>query len=251
MKLGSLFSGIDGFGLAAERVGWEVVFQVDNDKFCLDLLEQNFKGIKKYDEIRNFNAKPYRNSVDIVSGGFPCQDISIAGLGEGILGTRSGLWSEMARVIEEACPKYVVIENSPQLLNKGFEKILHDLSKIGYDAEWECLSAAEFGYPHKRNRLWVVAYPTVQRWRGILYMLKRVVNERKKAEKTLDTHCNPFLQFEQRCGEPAVFGVDDGLPKRLDVVKRLGSLGNSLVPDIPTEIFKIINAVEKQLITCH
>ncbi|WP_394364104.1 DNA cytosine methyltransferase [Chryseobacterium arthrosphaerae] len=96
--------------------------------------------------------------MDIISGGFPCQDISVAGKMAGIKGERSGLWSQMWRVIRMVRPRYVIIENSPALLIRGFEQVLCDLSKIGYDAEWQVISNVAFGYPHKRERLYAIAY---------------------------------------------------------------------------------------------
>ena len=246
MTHASLFTGIGVFDKAAQDIGWELIFQCEIDNFCSNILNQNFPGVKNLGDINNAKTKSYNNTIDIISGGFPCQDISISGLGEGIFGKRSGLWSQFARIIEETNPKYVVIENSPQLLKRGFEKVLHDLSEIGYDAEWECLSASEFGFDHKRERLFIIAYPNAQRRRGILHGIKRSRKEANKKETTLDTQCNPFLRFEQRYSKPAVFGMDDGSATRLDVIKRLGAIGNAVVYDIAYQIFNIINEFEKK-----
>jgi DNA (cytosine-5)-methyltransferase 1 len=240
MKHGSLFSGIGGFDLAAEWMGWENVFQVEIDKYCTKVLEKNFPNTKRYGDIKEFDGTKYRGLIDIISGGFPCQNISISGRGEGIYGAKSGLWKEYYRIIKEIHPKYAVIENSPNLLKKGFEQILYDLSKIRYDAEWQCFCASDFGFPHERERLFIIAYPIIQRWRGILYLLKRSIIEKNKETNSLDTSCHPFLRFEERIGEPPVLRVDNGLSKRLDIIKRLGGLGNAIVPQIAYEIFKAI-----------
>ncbi len=244
MRHGSLFSGIGGFDLAAEWMGWENVFHCEIDKFCQKLLQQRFPGVAMHKDIKETDFKGYAKSIGIISGGFPCQDISVSGRGIGIKGAKSGLWSEYYRAIKEISPKYCVIENSTQLLRKGFETILCNLSEVGYDAEWECISASDFGLPHIRERVWVVAYPTSQRWSGILHMLKRSITEKNKATNPLDSQCHPFLRFEQSSGEPPVLGVVNGLPKRLDIVNRLGGCGNAIVPKIAYEIFKAIEQFE-------
>jgi DNA (cytosine-5)-methyltransferase 1 len=240
MKHGSLFSGIGGFDLASQWMGWENVFQVEWDSYCQKVLAKNFPNVKRYGDIKEFDGTKYRGLIDIISGGFPCQDISVSGQGRGIYGKRSGLWSEYYRLIQEITPKYVVIENSPNLLRKGFEQILDDLSKSGYDAEWQCLCASDFGHPHERERIFIIAYATIQRRRGILHNLKRSIIEKNKEANTLDSSRSPFLQFEERFSEPPVFRVVDGLSKRLDAINRLGACGNSIVPGIAYQIFKAI-----------
>ncbi len=233
----SVFTGIGVFDLAAQEAEFTNVFQVELDKWCHKILNQNFPNTDKYFDINEFNAKKYRGSIGVVSGGFPCQDISISGRGEGINGKRSGLWNEYSRVISEVLPEYVLIENSARITKKGLEKVLYDLSEIGYDAEWENFFATEFGKYHYRERLYILAYPNVQRWRGILHYIKRSLAKENSKTNPLDSQCSPFLQFEQRFGEPPVFRVDDGLAKRLDAVKRLGACGNAVVKDIPLRIF--------------
>lgn len=239
-----LFAGIGGFELAAKWKGWQTAFWCEIDPYCQSLLKQNFNTSIGYGDIRNTDFAIHKGKINILTGGFPCQDISLSGYGKGIYGERSGLWGEFARAIKEISPPYVVIENSPALLTRGFEKVLCDLAAIGYDAEWQCISAADIGFDHIRNRLWVVAYPVTQRWRGILHMLKRGIIETSKEANTLDTQGNPFLRFAERYGEPAVFGMADGLPKRVDVVKRLAGCGNAVVPQIPHMIYQMIEAIE-------
>lgn len=238
MTHGSLFTGIGVFDLAAEEAGLKNVFQVEIDQWCQKVLNKNFPTTDKYFDINEFNGKKYRSTIDFLSGGFPCQDISISGRGEGINGSRSGLWGQLYRVISETLPRYVLIENSPQLLKKGFERVLYDLSEIGYNAEWECFFASEFGKYHKRERLFVLAYPIAQRRTGVLHYIKRCLFEENAKTNALGSHRSPFLRFEQRFSEPAVLRVDDGLAKRLDALNRLGACGNAVVKDIPLRIFK-------------
>jgi DNA (cytosine-5)-methyltransferase 1 len=152
---GSLFSGIGGFEGGAELSGIKTIWSCEYEKFQRSILKKQFPETIQYDDIRTMQNPRY---VDIVSGGFPCQDISVAGKGKGINGERSGLWGEMFRICRIVRPRYVIIENSPALLYKGFEQVLCDLSSIGYNAEWQVLSNLSFGYPHLRERVYVIAY---------------------------------------------------------------------------------------------
>lgn len=110
-----------------------------------------------WDDVRTFDGKPWRGIVDVVSGGFPCQDISSAGKGAGIDGERSGLWREMARIIGEVRPQFAFVENSPMLTVRGLGRVLGDLAEMGFDARWGVVSAASQGAPHKRERIWIAA----------------------------------------------------------------------------------------------
>ena len=125
------------------------------------LLQRQRDGIMPrfpiWDDVRTFDGLPWRGIVDVVSGGFPCTDISAAGKGAGIDGEQSGLWREMARIVREVRPRYVFVENSPMLLVRGLGQVLGDLASIGYDCRWTCLSAADRGAPHKRDRIWILA----------------------------------------------------------------------------------------------
>lgn len=152
---GSLFSGIGGFELGAEMTGIDTLWNCEIEKFQGEILKNKFPHAERFTDITKTTGLRY---VDIISGGFPCQDISVAGKREGIKGKRSGLWSEMYRIIWEVRPKYVIIENSPALTISGLEQVLCDLSKIRYNAEWQCISNYAFGYPHKRERLYLIAY---------------------------------------------------------------------------------------------
>lgn len=167
MNVGSLFSGIGGFELGFERAGMRVSWQVEQDAYCRAVLARHFPDARRFEDVREVGARNLA-PVDLVCGGFPCQDLSSAGRGAGIDGARSGLWSEFARIVRELRPRYVVVENVPALLTgKGkrwdrgpIGRVLGDLAEARYDAEWACLSAREFGAPHLRKRVWIVAYPT-------------------------------------------------------------------------------------------
>ena len=143
---GSLFSGIGGFDLGFERAGIKTVWQVEIDSYCRRVLERHFPDSKRFSDIRECGAHnlPY---IDILSGGFPCQDISLAGKGASLSGHRSGLWFEMHRVICEVRPIIVVLENVAALLSRGFGEVLRDLAGAGFNAEWAVLRAEDFGAP--------------------------------------------------------------------------------------------------------
>lgn len=166
MNVGSLFAGIGGFDLGLERAGMRVAWQVELDPYCRAVLARHFPEARRFGDVREVGAQDLA-PVDLICGGFPCQDLSAAGRGAGIDGARSGLWAEFARIVRELRPGYVLVENVPALLTgKGKRwdrapvgRVLGDLAEAGYDAEWACLSAREFGAPHLRKRIWIVAYP--------------------------------------------------------------------------------------------
>jgi DNA (cytosine-5)-methyltransferase 1 len=159
----ALFAGAGGGILGGTLLGWRTVCAVEIEDYPRRvLLQRQADGILPrfpvWDDVNTFDGKPWRGKVDVISGGFPCQDISVAGLGAGIAGLRSGLWKHFARIIGEVQPHYVFIENSPNLRNKGLEVVLEDLWRLGYDARWGVVGAHHAGAPHKRNRIWIVAH---------------------------------------------------------------------------------------------
>ncbi len=157
MTFGSLFSGIGGIDIGLERVGFEPLWQCEVNKFCRKLLTKRWPDIKLYGDIKDIDEKTPR--PDVLCGGFPCQDISTANTkGKGLDGSKSGLWFEFYRVIRILRPRYVLVENVANLVNKGLDRILQGLAEIGYDAEWQVLSAAQFGAWHLRRRIFIVAY---------------------------------------------------------------------------------------------
>lgn len=160
----ALFSGAGGGILSGKLLGWKTVCAVEIDTYAASILiqRQNDKILEPFpiwDDISTFDGKEWNGFVDVVSGGFPCQDISAAGKGKGIEeGERSGLWKEMARIICEVRPNYCFVENSPLLTLRGLDRVLGDLASMGYDAEWCVLGAREVGAPHKRERIWILGY---------------------------------------------------------------------------------------------
>ena len=250
MRHGSLFSGIGGFDLAAEWMGWENVFHCEFEKYKRIKLEENFPKSKSYGDIQEFDATSYRNKIDIISGGFPCQDVSIAqqskklGGAQGIKGERTGLWKEYARIIREIEPGIIIFENSPMLLIRGFEQVLCDLHELGFDVEWKCFYASDFGYPHFRKRLYGVAYSRFKRWNDIAKrggILQKVLPERTPRQIPISIS---FKRFNRKSSYDDV-RMDDGFPKELDK-KIIHGFGNAVIPEIPYQIFKAIYTFETQ-----
>lgn len=164
----ALFAGVGGGILGGALLGWRTVCAVERDAYAAAVLAQRqndgcLAPFPIWSDVCSFDGRPWRGIVDVVSGGFPCQDISVAGKGAGINGARSGLWGEMARIIGEVRPRYVYVENSPMLVGRGLTRVIGDLTKMGYDAQWCIVSASDVGAPHKRDRLWILATDTEQR----------------------------------------------------------------------------------------
>lgn len=158
-----LFAGAGGGILGSHLLGWNTICAVERDAYAAQVLAQRqndgiLKAFPIWSDITSFDGRPWKGIVDVISGGFPCQDISAAGKGAGIDGARSGLWSEMARIIDEVRPSYVFVENSPMLVGRGLTRVISDLTEMGYDAEWARFSASNFGAPHQRDRIWIVAH---------------------------------------------------------------------------------------------
>jgi DNA (cytosine-5)-methyltransferase 1 len=159
----ALFAGCGGGILGGYLLGWETVCAVEIEDYPRRILLQRQRdGILQrfpiWDDICTFDGRPWRGRCDIVSGGFPCQDISLAGRGAGIEGDRSGLWSEMCRVIREIRPRFAFVENVPALTGRGLDRVLGDLADMGYDARWCVLGADDAGAPHHRKRIWILAH---------------------------------------------------------------------------------------------
>jgi DNA (cytosine-5)-methyltransferase 1 len=158
-----LFAGAGGGILGGILLGHTTVCAVEIEPYCREvLLQRQRDGILPkfpiWDDIRTFDGKPWKGLVDVVCGGFPCQDISIAGKGAGIEGERSGLWSEMRRIICEVEPDYVFVENSPMLTIRGLGTVLRDLAEMGFNARWGVLGADDTGGPHIRKRIWILGF---------------------------------------------------------------------------------------------
>jgi len=163
----ALFAGAGGGILGGHLLGWRTVCAVEWEAYPASVLvaRQNDKILPPFpiwDDVQTFDGKPWRGIVDVVSGGFPCQDISAAGGGAGITGARSSMWGHMARIIGEVRPRYAFVENSPMLTTRGLGTVLRDLATMGYNAEWCVLGAADVGANHKRDRIWIMAYTNSQ-----------------------------------------------------------------------------------------
>lgn len=158
LTIGSLFAGIGGLELGLEWAGFgPVLWQVERDAYAARVLARHWPSAKRYDDVRTV-GKHNLQSVDILCGGFPCQDLSFAGKGAGLNGERSGLWREFARIIGEIRPAYVVVENVAALLSRGLGEVLGDLAALGYDAQWDCIPASAMCAPHRRDRIFIVGY---------------------------------------------------------------------------------------------
>lgn len=228
MTVGSLFSGIGGFDLGFERAGYDVRWQVEINPFCRAVLRRHWPDARRYADVRRVGAHNLE-PVDVICGGFPCQDISPAGSRVGIDGQRSGLWKEFARIVGQLRPSYVVVENSADLLIRGMGRVVGDLASLGYDAEWEVVSACALGAPHTRERVFLVAYPAGERPR----QLWRLWSEEERATER-------HVCWSSH--EPAVSRVVDGLPHRS---QRVTALGNAIVPQIAQWLAERIKEAEE------
>ena len=239
MKVLDLFSGIGGFSLGLERAGMETVAFCEFDEHAQKVLRKHWPSVPIHSDIRELNAKQYRGTVDVVCGGFPCQDLSTAGAQAGFSGDRSSLYTEMLRIIGECMPRYAIFENVPGLITgdsgRWFAKFLYDLDKIGFDAEWHCIEAGYFGAAHRRDRVWVIAYPNGER-------------QQRNCKKQVSRIANLSFQLGRAFKEvgrlpnitqPSFRGADDGIPRGMDR-KRLARLGNAVVPQIPEAIGRAI-----------
>lgn len=245
---GSLFTGIGGFDLGAEMSGIKTLWGCEIEEFNVKIIKKHFPETRIYKDIVTMQTPEY---VDIISGGFPCQDISISniskenfidGKAKGINGKRSGLWTEMWRIIRDVRPRYVIIENSPMLTVRGLGKVLHDLTKIGYVCEWQSLSATQFGYNHKRTRFYGIAYPYEKRCTNntsIFIELPKVLLKKLSRQNPLSV---PIKRFNGKSSYEFL-RMDDGFSKELDK-RRISSLGNAVIPEIAHYLFECIKKFE-------
>lgn len=224
-----LFSGIGGFSLGLERAGMRTVAFCEVDPYCRRVLAKHWPDVPCYGDVRELTGQKLWDdgntvSIQVICGGFPCQDISLAGGGAGLAGERSGLWREFARIIGDLRPNFVIVENVAALLGRGIGDVLGDLAAIGYDAEWHCIPACAVGAPHIRDRVWIIAY-SAEVGRTTL-----LIDE-------FGSKASPGRQFagmgaqeiREWPAEAVVCRASDGLPYRLDAV---ASLGNAVVPQI-------------------
>lgn len=267
-RIGSLFSGIGGLELGIERAfrgaGWlaDTRWQVEIDPFCRRVLERHWPNAQRFNDVFRVSSQVLE-PVDIMCGGFPCQDLSVAGNGAGLDGARSGLFWRYARLIREMGPRVVVLENVSGLLARGLGRVLGELASIGYDAEWDCIPAASVGAPHQRDRVFIVAHAGVNngghegrpdrapaRDEGLTYAptsdavragLERASQRRPAHGRPEPCPWNP-RRFEWGQPPSSIRRVDDGLPAGLDRPRRgrrpdndkhrLKALGNAVVPQV-------------------
>jgi DNA (cytosine-5)-methyltransferase 1 len=278
----ALFAGAGGGILGGHLLGWRTVCAVEWEAYPASVLcaRQNdgfLPPFPVWDDVQTFDGKPWRGIVDVVSGGFPCQDISAAGKGAGIDGERSGMWGEMARIICEVQPRYAFVENSPMLTSRGLGRVLGDLASMGFDARWGVLGAADVGANHQRDRIWIVGKTTnAMRWRsqeqtdqqilegkrsnqfqfGKSRNTSNVANTRevrpcgKETEQGMArelrfAECGVDRNWWQREPESVprttqrnMGGVVDGLASRVD---RLKAIGNGQVPLCAATAWRILN----------
>lgn len=248
MTHGSLFSGIGGFDLGAERAGLQNLWACEIDEFKQAILRKHFPDTQIYSDVTTLNP-PY---VDVISGGFPCQDISVSQYNfknnryeeYGIRGKRSGLWSEYARIIGYVRPKYVVIENSPMLPVRGLEVVLCDLAAAGYNAEWQTLSAKAFGFPHLRKRCFVVAYSVQGRQFSCNRYFECVEKLlQQEAPKETVVPVPPTWDFPQ--GDDKYIREDNGVLRKL-YRHRIAACGDAVIPTITEYLFRALIEFDKQ-----
>lgn len=274
LRVLDLFSGIGGFSLGLERArlegaeydGFETVAFCEIEEFPRKVLAKHWPDVPCYQDVRELTAERLTAdgiAVDVITGGFPCQDISFAGKGAGLAGERSGLFYEIARLIGELGPGFVILENVGALLSRGLDAVLGTLASLGYDAQWHSIPASALGACHHRDRIWIIAHPQKVGARGqadarfaisIGESLKRLVKgwpeglypdawqTGRKGGEFQSLPGFPELSWGQDCGSvtelieraaihaPALCRTDDGIPNRVD---RVGACGNAVVPQIP------------------
>ena len=268
----ALFAGAGGGILGGHLLGWRTVCAVEWEQYPASVLcaRQNdglLPPFPIWDDVQTFDGKPWRGIVDVISGGFPCQDISIAGNGDGLEGERSGMWREMARIIHEVRPRYVFVENSPMLTSRGLGGVLGDLASMGFNAKWGVLGASDIGANHQRQRIWIraeMAYSKRMGWKerpdeqgidGDRQTSNQLGDcgktQPNQVGNTKSTGFTPCLEG-QRQGEswrasignsqwweiePPVDRVADGMVDRVD---RLKAIGNGQVPLCAATAWRIL-----------
>ena len=253
----ALFAGAGGGILGGKLLGWRTICAVEYDTYAASVLvaRQNdgcLEPFPVWDDVRTFDGKQWHGIVDVVSGGFPCQDISRAKthdsdgrfVANGLDGERSGLWREMARIIREVRPRYALVENVTALLDEGIGIVLRDLAEMGYDARWGVLSASAAGSPHHRERVFLVAYAKcVGRQKEVFFPVKLVSGSLPQTSKGefSRTGCvsgaGPWSDGRQI--ESAILGLDDRLAGGMD---RLAAAGNAQVPAVAALAWQILTS---------
>ena len=232
---GSLFAGIGGFDLGLERAGWQCRWQVEIDDFCNRVLEKHWPHVKRYRDIRELREGDLE-PVDLICGGFPCQDISDAGRCAGITGERSGLWREMVRTLRMVRHQYALVENVAALLHRGMGTVLGDLAEIGHDAEWDCLPACFLGAPQRRERVFVLANPNDARLEGPFGLRQPATPGYGQPPSCCQSGRPVRRPWPPGPGEvERIPRMADGLPRKMVSFARrcvVGAYGRALVPQV-------------------
>lgn len=248
LRVLDLFSGIGGFSLGLERTGgFETVAFCEIDENARRVLKEHWPHVRCYEDVREVSEGILRadgiGRVDVICGGFPCQDASVANVrGAGTAGARTGLFREVVRLAGELGVSLIIMENVPGLLGRGFGDVLGALAEIGFDAEWDCIRARDLGFHHERDRLWIFAHPSGAGWQGsephdgVLVRAKAALSQ--------------YGNAASRPGRALVGGelalrTGDGLSVGMER-RRLHALGNAIVPDIPELIGRAILSTLKE-----
>ena len=243
----ALFAGAGGGILGGKLLGWRTVCAVERNAYAAQVLAQRQNdGILGpfpiWSDVCSFDGKPWRGIVDIVSGGFPCQDISAAGKGAGIDGEKSGLWKHMERIIDEVRPRFVFVENSPLLVSRGLVRILGDLANMGFDAKWGIMGAVDAGLHHNRKRLWLVAYTNGNGSQGFYTLSSAKAHQSSSAQRF---YIARVVGEVQRGGkncipESWILRASNGMAARVD---RTVAIGNGQVPAVAAMAWRILSDV--------
>ena len=240
----SLFSGSGGGILAGHLLGWRTICAVERDAYAAGILAQRqndgcLKPFPIWSDVTTFDGRPWCGRVDVISGGFPCQDLSIAGKGAGLEGEKSGLWREFKRIIGEVRPREVFIENSPMLAVRGLHTILCDLASMGFNARWGCLSGYDTGHETLGDRLWIVAKTALHG--SQVLRTDQAANDYQAGPgqnaNELDAAGRRIERIEESLGERAICGSADALAYKLD---RFKAIGNGQDPFVAATAFKLL-----------
>lgn len=241
----ALFSGAGGGILGGKLLGWRTICAVECNAYAAQVLAQRqndrlLEPFPIWSDVCSFDGRPWKGIVDVISGGFPCQDISTAGKGAGIDGEKSGLWREMARIIGEVQPRFVFVENSPVLRTKGLARVLSDIAKMGYDAKWGIMGAVDAGFYHNRKRIWIVAYSNGHGLQGI----NQVICNKETKRKDYGIDIKRVVSEIQHGGRDSVpeswiVRTGDGVAGRVD---RTTAIGNGQVPAVAAMAWKILTS---------
>lgn len=237
LKHAELFAGIGGFSLAAKWIGWQNVFQVEINEWCRNKLKMNFKGTDIYGDIKNFKGTKYKGTIDVLSGGFPCQPFSFSGKRKG-KGDDRYLWPEMFRVCKEIRPRFIVAENVPGIISMELDKVLADLENENYTC-WPpfVIPACAVGADHRRERVWIIAHTNGNRRKTFLQGNKANRHPKGRTSDKCYSHIITAEQYEKSFAEPILLHNTDGFPQTMDIMNALRATGNAIVPQIAYTLF--------------